>query len=212
MDEEDRAEVMEMIHGVFRPVEMKIVSLADQTLAMMRDGLEEYEQQHKAQFLAIQDKCNEAFAKQFQTLKAMEANLEDLGSRLRDQKADVANQRNLISTLLLRLRGKDMQSLFVSAEPIQATIPGRGGMPDLSITYKLALAEDVLVYLHQCKIGASKDEAKAVVDLLEKHLVSWDVKEGEAAVPITRDNLRRVPYVVQQKLVDLITGYVFASQ
>lgn len=90
---------------------------------------------------------------------------------------------------------------------LDGRIPAFGHHPEVSFRYRPALPEQVYEYTNAPK-KTGKEELKAVVDLLLKHLVSWDVRDqaGET-VPVTADNLKRIPHRVQQKMVDYVTGY-----
>lgn len=103
--------------------------------------------------------------------------------------------------------------LLLSAVPndgytMSGSIPAFGSLPEVNFRYRPALPDAVYEFLRANR-GTGKDEMRAVVDLLSKHLVSWDVREKEdgETVPVTADYLRRVPHRCQQRMIDLITGY-----
>jgi hypothetical protein len=96
---------------------------------------------------------------------------------------------------------------------LDGKIEAVGPWPEVNYRYRHALPAQVYEFLRASK-GSAADEVKAVLDLLFKHLKSWDVREKEdgETVPISLEILRRVPHRHQQRMVDRITGYSFEEQ
>jgi hypothetical protein len=82
-----------------------------------------------------------------------------------------------------------------------------GPFPAVEVKYRPALADRVQQYIDASNRGG-KERSDASVKLLTEHLVSWDVLDdkGEPAA-IVDVNLRRVPYPIREKLVDMVCGY-----
>lgn len=90
---------------------------------------------------------------------------------------------------------------------LDGQVPAQGGVPAVSFRYRPALPEAVYEYTRAQKANG-RQELKAVVDLLSAHVISWDVVDAKGDhMPVTADTLRRVPHRVQQRMVDLVTGY-----
>lgn len=81
--------------------------------------------------------------------------------------------------------------------------------PPLTITYRPALAEKVYDWL-AARAMTGKDRLAGVMRLLNGNLLSWDVGATEDiphAVPCTEENWRKLPHVVLERMVDLVSGY-----
>src|ERR1051326_4803957 len=98
---------------------------------------------------------------------------------------------------------------------LDGNVPALGSMPEINFRYRPALPEQVYDYLRSPKTNG-KEELKAVIELLQKHLISWDIQEQQngqpSSVAITAESLKRVPHRVQQKMVDYVTGYSVEEQ
>lgn len=91
---------------------------------------------------------------------------------------------------------------------LEGKVPAFGTLPELNFRFRPALPDTVYEFLRSPR-GSGKDEAKAVVELLGKHVVGWDVKEKEdgETIPVSPDALKRLPHRYQQRMVDIVTGY-----
>src|SRR5438046_1370797 len=101
-----------------------------------------------------------------------------------------------------------MGLLIHDGHTLEGKIPARGHWPEVNFRYRPALPEDVYEYAYQSNAAPGKGRAKAVIGLLNRQLVSWDVtdEKGES-VPITAENLKRVPHGYLEKFLDYVTGY-----
>ena len=81
----------------------------------------------------------------------------------------------------------------------------------VTFTFRPALPEALFSFAK-----AFDDSGKAYTDrlcqLLEKHLVEWDAKRGEQAVPAKAENLRRLHPTILTKMREQILGYTAAEQ
>lgn len=79
--------------------------------------------------------------------------------------------------------------------------------PKVCFRYRPALPEDVLEYFAGRK-DSGKSWLSAMVAILIKQLVSWDVTdEADNLVPINQETLRRVPQPVLSDMVGIVTGW-----
>lgn len=106
-------------------------------------------------------------------------------------------------------------------------IPAQAGFPEVNFQYRPALA-DQLNGWRTARIESGRDATDAVIRVLDKTLISWDVTESigilkkilgnpenlrerpdheETMVPITEKTLRFVPDLVLKQLFDIVSGY-----
>lgn len=93
---------------------------------------------------------------------------------------------------------------------LKGFLPGLDGVyPDVRFRYRLAGPLAVSEYLSQSK---GEPQLAAMVSLVAKHLVEWDVKDRAGnRVPIREDILRRVPFFALDKIAGMISGYMPAD-
>lgn len=89
----------------------------------------------------------------------------------------------------------------------ESIIPAENGRPAVKIKFRPALPEAVYEYGAVPKRGEAL--FKAMVGVIEKHLVSWDVTLGSNGdmCPIKYDYLRKIPHQVLEAILDAIFGY-----
>lgn len=95
----------------------------------------------------------------------------------------------------------------------EATIPARGPYGSLTFRYRPALGETVYEFLSQPRVG--KKALMNNVNLLMKHLVSWDVmdrSDDSRTVPITEDSLKKMPPSYIDEMVAIVTSYSTLEQ
>jgi hypothetical protein len=86
------------------------------------------------------------------------------------------------------------------------SIPAIGPWPAVTCKYRPALPDRVQEYFDAAAAGGKK-RCDAAVKLLADHVTSWDVETEKGPAPVTEATLRKVPYPVRERLVDLVTGY-----
>jgi hypothetical protein len=87
-------------------------------------------------------------------------------------------------------------------------IEARGKRPQVNFRFRPALSIEVSEYLRGARQAANaKEEQDNIVKFIKAHLVSWDIKELEQSIPISPENLRRIPYLETQIFCDYITGF-----
>jgi hypothetical protein len=94
-----------------------------------------------------------------------------------------------------------------------ATVPARGPYGSLTLRYRPAMPEDVYEYLSQPRVG--KKALQVNVNLLMKHLVSWDVADNNddsKTMPVTPENLKRMPPSYIDEMVAIVTSYSTIEQ
>lgn len=90
---------------------------------------------------------------------------------------------------------------------LDGVIPARGKWPELKFRYRPALPEQGFAYA-KAKQETGKQLLAATIDLLSKHLVSWDVTDAQdELVPITPAALAKVPQRYLTEMVNFVTGY-----
>jgi hypothetical protein len=107
-----------------------------------------------------------------------------------------------------------MPLLIEDGYTIEATIPGRKGLyGPVTFKYRPALPETVYNYLNQrSRANSGKDAIKAVVELLGKHLVSWDLTgPNDQPVVIDAHTLSKVHHSALEGMIDHVTGYGAAA-
>jgi hypothetical protein len=88
-----------------------------------------------------------------------------------------------------------------------ATIPARGRVPALTISFRPALPAAVYEYQAAPRLSG-KDRLRAVTGLLTTYLVSWDACGLDGStLPVTAENIGKVPHRVLEAMVDHVTGY-----
>lgn len=99
---------------------------------------------------------------------------------------------------------------------LDGKIPAQGRFPQINLRFRPPLPEQVYAYL-QAPRANGKESLRATVDLLLKHLESWDLAHGQggerASVPLTRESLQRVPYQILERVAaHVITGWTEEEQ
>lgn len=107
-------------------------------------------------------------------------------------------------------------------------VPAQQGFPEVKFQYRPALPDQMNAW-RTARIDSGKDATDAMIRLLDKTLISWDVMEKvgvlrkilgnpenlrdranpdeEIMVPITEKTLRFVPDLVLKQLFDIVAGY-----
>jgi hypothetical protein len=105
-----------------------------------------------------------------------------------------------------------MPLLIQDGFTLDGDIPARGPYPAVAFRYRPALAEDVYEYT-QARVDSGKKRLEATVAIVAKHIVSWDVEDGDKKpVPITPATLARVPQPYLDAMLDHVTGYAYVGQ
>lgn len=97
-----------------------------------------------------------------------------------------------------------------------ATIPAEAGRPAVKIKYRPAIGPEFYAYRDSQRGMDGEAVFKSMLELIKKHLVSWDVeiqstKDGKTvskAAPITDEYLQHLPHQIVEKMIDLIFGYL----
>lgn len=105
-----------------------------------------------------------------------------------------------------------MASPILDGCTLSATLDARGPWSALTFAYRPALCDAVDLYLEEARSGPKRKTA-AVLDLLGKHVVGWDVpdKDGNAA-PVTRAMLAKLPHPYREEMLNFVTGYATSEQ
>jgi len=83
------------------------------------------------------------------------------------------------------------------------------GWPKVAVKYRPALPAQTRDFvITRGRASTGPEEMKAVVALLKKHVLGWDIEEvpGKPA-PVSEYTINRVPDPVLQRIIDLVTGY-----
>ena len=90
---------------------------------------------------------------------------------------------------------------------LDATLDARGPYRAVAFRYRPATAEEMFEYSYTKK-ETGKQRANAMVALLSKHVVSWDMETDKGdPIPVTADSLKRVPPQQLMQMIDFVTGY-----
>ena len=102
-----------------------------------------------------------------------------------------------------------MKQLINDGYELDAEIPPQNGYDGFSIRYRPALPEAVFDYYE--KMGRSqtgKEKIKIAIDLFKTYIRSWTIiDDKDVGLPVSEENIRKLPHCHYNILVDLITGY-----
>lgn len=85
--------------------------------------------------------------------------------------------------------------------------PDDGIHSGISFTFRPMLAEHVEASDHQIEQANPSKRAGMIANLICHQLESWDEEDGEGKpVPITPDNVRRLPYVMLRRMHLILAG------
>lgn len=90
---------------------------------------------------------------------------------------------------------------------LKGKIPGKGPLPDLNFTYRMALDSDFSEYSQKQQGKTGKASTDCKVAFLAKFIKSWDIE-----APLTVDTMKMLPLPVISMLFDYVLGYAVDDQ
>lgn len=98
------------------------------------------------------------------------------------------------------------KALIKDGYNLTGTIDPIGPWPAVTIQYRPALPDRAQEFFDAANRGG-KTRSDAVVKLLIDQLVSWDIEDDSGPAAISEATVRRVPFPVRERIVDMIAGY-----
>lgn len=104
--------------------------------------------------------------------------------------------------------------LIQDGQTRDATFPARAGIESFRFKYRPALYQACEAYYTAARSGNAVEHSRATLELLCKHLESWDVEgpDGQPADCTRPALVARVPYPAIVFMVNAVTSYLPEEQ
>lgn len=98
-------------------------------------------------------------------------------------------------------------SQILDGYSIKASVPGKGPWPTLEFHYRPLLAQAVCEFVDSPKSGFQR--LKKIVNVLEKQLVSWDVKKPgtDEILATSAENIMKLPMSYIDAMINAVLTY-----